>query len=212
MSVLKKTDYSAFPQAILLRLCSFSSAFAVLCDTLPKQWLVAFLLLLGSVQAVADRFMPSEYEVKAAFIYNIAKFVSWPPGREASTEHLTLCILGNDPFGKALDVVRGKGSGSKVWEIRYQRVTDNLQACQILFIAASEAGHLEEVLAGLDGAVLTIGDSEGFAVRGSMINFFMEDRKVRFEINLDAAHRARLNISSQLLRLAKIVREGNGND
>lgn len=213
MSVLKGTGSGNLPKTVILLQTIVSAVFRVICGIASKQCLIASLLVLESSQALADRSMASEYEVKAAFIYNIAKFVSWPSYQETSTEGLTLCILGNDPFGKALDVIRGKRSGTKIWEIRYLRVVDKLLTCRILFIAASEAERAEEILDSLDGKpVLTIGDSDGFAARGGIINFFIEDRKVRFEINIDAAHRSSLNISSQLLKLAKIVRERSGYD
>ncbi len=153
---------------------------------------------------------PTEYEVKAAFIHNIAKFVEWPEAVPASGP-LKLCILGQDPFGSALDVLRGKTVHDKVWEVLHANSNTSLRECGVLFIAASERSNLKQVLDATKGsAVLTVGDSEGYAEQGVVVNFYLQDNMVRIEVNLDASKRAGLNISSQLLKLARIVQESGG--
>lgn len=165
----------------------------------------ALLLLLTGAAATADS--PTEYEVKAAFVHNIAKFVEWPASAGVK-ETLRLCILGPGPFGAAAEGLRGKPVGSKLWEVAPANARANLKECQVLFVGAAEAANLPRLLEGLKGSpVLTVGDTEGYAERGVMVNLFLEQNKVRFEINNGAAGRAGLRISSQLLKLARIVAE-----
>jgi hypothetical protein len=153
---------------------------------------------------------PTEYEVKAAFIHNIAKFVEWPAPAPVSGR-ARLCLLGQNPFGGALDALQGKPIGRLSWEIMPADTGTNLKECRVLFIAASESGNLERILERLGNSpVLTVGDSDGYAARGVIANFYLEENRVRFEINREAAVRARLGISSQLLKLARIVREPGG--
>lgn len=146
-----------------------------------------------------------EYEIKAAFIYNFTKFVRWPEPDDARP--VILGIIGEDPFGGAIDrAVTGKHVGAR--RIHVVRVAKPGEAarCDILFVSASEERNLKAILQGLGTApVLTIGDTDGFAERGGMINLVTEGNRVRFEINLEAMERAGLKASSQLLRLATIV-------
>lgn len=161
-----------------------------------------FLLSTGMV-AAAD--FSTEYEVKAALVHNIAKFVEWPASAGVK-ESLRLCILGSGPFGAAADGLRGKPVGAKVWEVAPVNSRSNIRECQVLFIGATEVANLPRLLEELKGSpVLTVGDTEGYAERGVMVNLFLEQNKVRFEINNGAAGRAGLRISSQLLKLARIV-------
>jgi hypothetical protein len=149
----------------------------------------------------------SEYEVKAAFLYNFGKFVEWPA---PASGPIRLCIVGDDPFGNNLDeTVRGKTISGQPIEIKRLNREDNPRGCQIAFISAAER-RPRAVLDLLQGAsTLTVGESPNFAKQGGMINFVLEDNKVHFEINVDAAEQAHLKISSKLLSLAKIVRNGN---
>ncbi|MGD0404707.1 MAG: YfiR family protein [Candidatus Acidiferrales bacterium] len=153
---------------------------------------------------------PSEYELKAAFLFNFAKFVDWPKNAFAGPESpFLVCILGIDPFGSALDnALRGKVIAEHPASVaRLKRVAD-ISGCQILFVAASESHLLSEVVAKLRGqSVLVIGETNDFASSGGAIQFTLEDNRVRFFINPDAADRAGLKISSKLLALAKIVRD-----
>jgi hypothetical protein len=153
---------------------------------------------------------PTEYEVKAAFIHNIAKFVEWPAAPPADGK-LRLCILGQDPFGAATGVLQGKQVGGSVWEVRSVNLPGDLKACHVLFIAASESGNLRQIHQRIEGAaVLTVGDTPGYAEQGVMVNFYLEENRVRFEINREAAGHAGFRISSQLLKLARIVPEAGG--
>jgi len=172
---------------------------------------VICVLLAGATVVPAQEPSPTEYEVKAAFLYNFPKFVEWPPRRAAVENVLTLCVLGPNPFGKALEILQGKPVGTMVWRVVLADSKTNLRECPVLFISASDSGNLSQILEGIKGApVLTVGDTEGYAGRGVVVNFFLEDNKVRFEINVEASRLAGLTISSQLLKLARIVSLSGG--
>ena len=152
----------------------------------------------------------SEYQIKAAFLYNFAKFVEWPPAvSPGANDPMEICVVGEDPFGNILNQsIEGKTVGGHKLMIRQLKPAQDMKGCQVAFISSSEKNHLTSVLEGLKGGgVLTVGETEGFAALGGVINFTMEDDKVHFEINLDAAGRAGLKISSKLLQLARIVKE-----
>lgn len=173
--------------------------------TVRLKRLMAVLCMMLPLMAAAEP--SSEYEVKAAFIHNIAKFVDWPAALP-STGSARLCLLGRNPFGNALDALQGKPVGRLDWEVVQLGSGNGLKNCRVLFIAASERDHLETILQGMGtGPVLTMGDTEGYAERGVMVNFYLEGNKVRFEINREAAARAGIDFGSQLLRLARIVRK-----
>ncbi len=151
-----------------------------------------------------------EYEIKAAFIYNFARYVEWPEGNGPdSGEVFIIGVLGDDPFGELLDeIARTETIGDKPIVIRRFDTIDDYTPCHILFIAASEQDHLPTIVETLaDSPVLLMGDTAGFAREGVAVNFVIERGKVRFEINPAAIARAGLKISSKLLRLATIVAE-----
>lgn len=147
---------------------------------------------------------PGEYEVKAAFLFNFAKFIEWPAPPPNAIE---LCVVGDDPFGSKLeDTVSGKTINGQPIVVRRLKAGDNPRNCQIAFIGASDR-ETRSILDLLRGAsTLTVGESPNFAKQGGMINFVLKDNRVQFEINVDAAEQAHLKISSKLLILARIVR------
>jgi hypothetical protein len=151
-----------------------------------------------------------EYEVKAAFLYNFAKFVEWPPNSWSNPKQpFTFCILGRDPFGRALDTaVAGKTIADRpISVVRAGHVKD-LPDCQVVFVSESETGKFTDIAAGLRGrSVLMVGESEDFAASGGTVQFVLESNHVRFAINPDAAERAKLKISSKLLALALVVHD-----
>lgn len=170
--------------------------------------LCGMMLLLTLTPAHAA---PTEYELKAAFIYQIARFVEWPSvgtlGNAGAP--LRLCVLGGNPFGAVLNTIRGKPVNERKMEVALLDVNADTRECNMLFIAAPAERHLERIAALSRGSgMLTIGDTQGFAQRGAMVNFFPENGKVRFEVNLDATRRGGLKISSKLLSLARIVDSG----
>ena len=169
---------------------------------------------LGSRADGGDTSESSEYLIKAGFIYNFAKLVEWPATAFPQPDSpIVIGILGNDPFGATLDriVADKKISGRviSVKRVKWSKDFKELKDCNILFISSSEKEHIDSVVEAMKGLpILTIGDAPGFAKRGGIINFTLEDNKVRFEVNVEAAKHADLTISSRLLTLAKIVQQG----
>lgn len=150
---------------------------------------------------------PTEYQVKAAYLYNFGKFIRWPASTGKNSS-FAICVLGRDPFGPTLDATLAGESidGQKVTAARPARAQDAAE-CRILFISSSESGRLNETLAALDKAnVLTVSDMPHFTERGGMIQFVLEGDRVRFEVNLPVAQRAGLTLSSELLKVATAVR------
>ncbi|MEW6126215.1 MAG: YfiR family protein [Acidobacteriota bacterium] len=159
----------------------------------------------------ANQFAQSagEYEIKAAFLYNFAKFVDWPA--ESFTDAgapLVVGIVGNDPFGSAIDrLLSGKSANGRPLVVKRLSVGAGLKSCHILFIASSESGRMAQINGAVRGAsVLTVGDMESFIQFGGVIQLTREANKVGMVINTDLAERSRLRISSKLLSLAKVVR------
>ncbi len=150
----------------------------------------------------------SEYDVKAAFLFHFAQFVEWPAEAFLSAESpLTYCTVGEDVFGGALDEsVKGKRIGNRALRVLHLREREPINGCQVLFIAAAQKRRQTEELASVNGRpMLTVGETEDFAEQGGIIGFCLEEKKVRFEINVGAAEKARLKISAKLLALAKTV-------
>jgi len=150
-----------------------------------------------------------EYQVKAAFLFNFAKFVEWPaPAFRSTGAPIEICVLGPNPFGSSLEeAVEGKVVGNRKFAV--VEVNDARQAgeCQIVFVSAEGWTRSRAVLGDIKKCcVLTVGETEDFIAGGGMINLRLEAARVRVEINPDAAERARLRISSKLLSLAEIRR------
>jgi hypothetical protein len=170
---------------------------------------LASLILGGSgLEVAADGNASSEYQVKAAFLFHFAQFVDWPAEAfKGADSPLTYCTLGEDPFHGALEAtLNGKMIGARPVRVLHFRQVQAIQECQIVFIGTPEKKLVATMLANLSTSpILTVGDSEDFVQGGGMIGFFLEDNKVRFDINLDAAEHAKLKISARLLALAKTV-------
>jgi hypothetical protein len=148
---------------------------------------------------------PSEYQLKAAFIFNFAKFVEWPPEAFAEpTSPFVIGILGEDPFGNDLErTVRNKTVKNRPLATKQIRNLAEAKNCHILFISTSEKKRLPEILESLRGVkVLTVGETDRFVETGGMIHLIKESDQIRFRINDRAAKGAGLKISSKLLSLA----------
>ncbi len=177
-----------------------------LVSPLPSVMLVLLASLLrAAAPAAPEPPRPTEYEVKAAFLYNFAKFVKWPEDRSLGPTFV-IAVLGDDPFGEVLDrTFAGKTIQGRKAEVRRIRPGPPSDV-QILFIGSSERPHLSQILKALEGgSALTVGEMEGFTERGGMIAFRLGSDVVNFDINLDQVERARLKMSSQLIRLARNV-------
>jgi YfiR/HmsC-like len=171
--------------------------------------LAAFLIMLWSVPAQAGpNDKPSEYDVEAAYLFNFSKFITWP----ADSGSLSICVLGDDPFGQALDkIVTGeKVEGKSVVDKRITR-SEEASSCSILYISASEASRLSRILLAVkDAPVLTVSDLPDFLDRGGMIQFVLRDSRVRFAVNLAPTQHDGLALSSELLKVAVSVRRAEG--
>jgi len=170
--------------------------------------LLLALALIGSPNLYSQAAAPTEYEVKAAYLYNLGKFVEWPAKTATASDSFSICVLGHDPFGPTLDTLIAKETinGKSIVVKRLLKPQDAV-SCHILFISSSEESRLKEILSTLDKAnVLTVSDMPQFTKRGGMIQFVLDANRVRFEINLTSAERAGLTLSSQLLKVAISVR------
>ena len=178
-------------------------------NTLHVRLWAALLLTLFSALLHAQSAKPTEYEVKAAYLYNFGKFVRWPEGAAAgSANTFFICVIGKDPFGKSLDATL-EGASWKGKPVIAKRITSVDQAadCQVLFIPASEAEQWSQLQPTLQKLpILTVSDAPRFARRAGMIEFLLSENRVRFEVNLEAAEKAGLSLSSQLLKVAIRVR------
>jgi hypothetical protein len=180
------------------------------CRRLAPLALFAALLAASAVPAATPP-APTEYQLKAVFLFNFAQFVQWPASAFADARSpFSICVLGEDPFGAYLDdTVRGEVIGERPLMVRRLQGMQEAAACQILFISSSEAARLGDVLEGVEGQpVLTVADFEGSSRRGVIIRFVSVNNRIRFRINVDAARASQLTISSNLLRPAEIVHTG----
>jgi len=174
--------------------------------------------LLSCACAPVDRAQtepPGEYQLKAAFLFNFAKFIDWPATSFSSPQSpFIICILGTDPFGHAMeDVLRDKNIDNRPVVISRLKNITQVKQCHMIFVSQSETAHLADIIQQLRGArILLVGESDGFAEAGGMIQFTREDNHVRFLINPDAADRAGLKVSSKLLSLARVVHDSPKND
>jgi YfiR/HmsC-like len=172
-------------------------------------FLRALLLVWLAGLAPALAAGPGEYQVKAVFLFNFAQFVVWPAEAFGPTNApFSICIVGEDPFGTALDAtVRGENVGGHPFVVRrYRNPGDIESTCHILFIGESQMTQLEQIVKALgDRAVLTVSDIDRSAEHGAMIQFASEHNRLRLRINIAAAKAAGLTISSKLLRPSEIV-------
>jgi hypothetical protein len=171
--------------------------------------LAALTTVAGTVDAAAGADVASDVAVKAAFLYNFAKFTEWP-ALPAGTS-LVLCVLGNDPVGAALtDTIQGQQINGHGLEVRRLTADASPRACHVLFVAGSEVRRASPMLDGVRALpILTVSDGSGFAQTSGMIELFVDGGHMRFAVNVDSVQRAGLHLSSRLLGLARIVRSSH---
>jgi hypothetical protein len=165
------------------------------------------LLLSWPGAAPADETAFDEYKVKAAYLYNLTKFVTWPDSSFPAPESdFVIAILGADPFGRSMDeLLRDRTANGR--RILLERVDglSRLGRCHILFVSRSLEQKVETILEQVAGRpVLTVSDLPGFGERGGIFTFFWEEQNVRFEVNQDAVRKSGLHLSAKLLSLARI--------
>jgi len=176
-------------------------------------WCAALLIATLPAYAMAEGAVASEYAVKAAIIFKIAKFVSWPEHAfSGRSKPLRVCVQEDDPIAAAMSALNGKPIQGRVFSVQYFNDSPMMSdGCQILFLSNA---HSKQQLALLDviagRPILTIGDSHQFTNRGGIIGLEIEHDRVQFAINIAASETAGLNISAQLLQLAKITDNRQG--
>jgi hypothetical protein len=178
------------------------------CSAVFRIALVAICLPAPGFLAAQD-VKPTEYQVKAAYLTNLGRFVEqWSSRAGSSDDPFALCVLGQDPFGATLDAaVKGEKIGGSFLAAKRIAGANEISGCRVLFISASEDDQMTAILTSLGTApVLTVSDMPAFVRRGGMVQFILEDNHVRFEINVAAAQRAGLTLSSELLKLARVIR------
>jgi YfiR/HmsC-like len=169
--------------------------------------------LLGTAGLAAQQTGPSEFQVKAAYIYNFGKFVKWPAVAPANQSgSFTICVLDGDPFGTTLQsTLAGESVGGKPVAVKRLPRAQDASACHILFINSIEGRDLKGILAAVnDSSVLTVSDMPDFSKRGGMIQFVSQGDRIRFEINLDGAEKSHLVFPSELLKVAVAVKKPAG--
>jgi len=168
-------------------------------------FLLMSLWFLPGFRCPAQTASPSEYQIKAAFLFNFAKFVDWPStAAVAPGAPIFIGVLGENVFHDDLGtVLHGKNINGHPLELKLFESAEAATNCQILFISPSEKSHYEKILADLHGAsILTVSETDDFIPAGGVINFVIIGKNVRFQINNEAAKKAGLTISSKLLSLA----------
>jgi len=173
-------------------------------------WLAAAAIGPDETVLLAQTESPTQPQVEAAFLYHFGKFVDWPPSAfEGDRAPFRICVLGEDSFGGVLDqAMAGKKVGDRPIRVERMSSVTASSPCQILYVGPSQSARLSEVLKEIQGNhTLTVSDAPEFTDAGGMVAFVLVTNKVRFLINQDAANRAGLKISSQLLNLAMKVGE-----
>jgi len=175
---------------------------------------ILLLVLATSGAAEPQTRLARETDLKAVFLFNFAHFIQWPPDTiPDGPAPFVIGILGQTPFGQVLDqVVANEFVGKHRLVVRRFRDVHEVTAdCHILYVSPSESPQLEHIFDAMKGkSILTVGDTEGFAEHGGMVQFMVMGNKLRVRINVAAAQAAHLTISSQLLRQAEIVEPGPG--
>ncbi len=164
-------------------------------------------LLAGSNSFGQDE-KPSEYQVKAAFLYNFANFVTWPAEAFSdSAAPLTIGILGPNPFGEALEqIVDGEYVDGRAIVVVQSDTVAELMTCQMLYVSLTDRQQLDRLLKRLEGkSILTVGEDAGFAERGGVIGFVSGEKRVQFEVNMSVADEVGLKISSRLQKVARAL-------
>jgi hypothetical protein len=170
-----------------------------------------FATVLASSWSNAHVFAQSEYQVKAAYLYNFLKYIEWPPEAfESESAPFVVGLMGNNSFNEAIEqAIKGKSIKGRQLEIKRLKWGQSLRICHILYISSYEQRHLPQILQSIKGAsILTIGEMDQFTELGGIINLMMEENRVLFEINLSVAEQSQIKISSRLLALAKNIRGG----
>ena len=166
-------------------------------------------ILAAAFVAAAGAEQVNENNLKAAYVYNLAKFVEWPPQAfHDAADPISICVLGESPVYSALaGAVGGERIDGRKLTVSQYGAIQQMGNCHLLFIASSESRHLRAILQDpKTSGMLTVGEAAGFLEEGGAVNFRLEDNRVRMEVNMNAVEQRKLRISPQLLSLARIVK------
>lgn len=182
---------------------------------LSSCWKVYFIVFsMGLWMPITAIAQQSEYTIKAVFLENLTRFIEWPDssGVSDTSTPFIVTVIGENPFGSILEEIYAKQKiKNKKVEIRHVSTPDDLADCHILFISSSNKNILPEILSRtMNKPILTISDTEGFAQKKVLINFYLSGNKIKFEINEKAVHESGLAMSYMLLNLARIVNPVRG--
>lgn len=172
--------------------------------------MVALALTLGLAAPGQAAEKPTEYQVKAAYLYNFAKFIHWPDSAFGGAKApLVIGVLGTNDFNGKLRPLTGRKIRNRVIEIKYFNTYQEIKNCQLLYISKSEEKNLQQILKGLAGQpILTVGETKYFVEFGGIIQFVTKRDRLRFSINRDVTQNNNIQIEAQLLSLAaKVVKE-----
>lgn len=173
----------------------------------PAGWRGALLLALTLFAGVSLADTAEEDSIKAGFVLNFAKYTEWPAAALGAGE-LRVCALGAQPLSGKLSQLQGRQVQGREIRVRTSTRSDEWRDCHVLFVGTGEESRMDLLLRTVgQTAVLTIGDSNDFVETGGMIGLKQRAGRIRFDINLAAARRAGLNLSSQVLKLADEVRQ-----
>ena len=176
---------------------------------IPATALIVFMLAARLAGGAGSPAL-DEYNAKAALLYNLARFVEWPAGTfTGPRDPIVACTLGQSPLNPVLErAVKGKPIDDRLFVVRQVQDVRQASGCHILFVGTPDRKRWRSIIADVRGSsLLTVGDAEGFAVEGGIVDFKIEGEKIRIEINLEAAERGKLRLSARLLSLAEIVRK-----
>lgn len=173
--------------------------------------LLCVLLIIGPASALGEPVTGPEYEVKLGFIYNFINFVTWPENTfKSNSDPLVMCIISDHPSSEALYKLDGKRVKQRKLKVIAYKEETCLQNGHTLFFATQDKAFIQQILDLTKGQqILTIGEVDGFTRMGGVISFFKEHNRLRFRVNIDAARRNALKMSSQLLGSAQIVKEAD---
>ncbi|MCK5055278.1 MAG: YfiR family protein [Candidatus Aminicenantes bacterium] len=166
-----------------------------------KKYILLFLFLLNAFMIDSD--VMEESKLKSIFIYQIGKFTRWPQQTTDPDTPFVISIIGKTSPGSEIDIPGDKTIDNREILIRKISKLQEVPGSDVLFVTNSEAYRLETILDHIGNIpVLTFGDTEGFAERGVIVNFCIENNKLRFEINLEAVKKASLHLEFRLVKLA----------
>ncbi|ALG66570.1 YfiR family protein [Beggiatoa leptomitoformis] len=147
-----------------------------------------------------------EYAIKTAFIYNVIRMVEWPDDREGNTTPISICLIGENYFGDSLNALERKTVRDRPLVLKKNIQLNTVKNCHLLFISASERNNLATIFRTVARlSVLTVGDVDSFAEMGGIVNLWRDEERIKVEVNLSAAEKVNLKISSRLLQLARVI-------